>query len=475
MLAIAAPPADDDFMAGARLRLGPAIAAAGGIGRIDSLGDDALQIHLLGGLHEGFAIALEMLDIADGSVAFELGFGQQGGKLLLALAQRQVAKILALGEQKIEGEVDQIASVALGQGRLQGSEIRRALVVQRHHLAINQAIGQAARGLGDGGELFSPVEPGAGQQRGMSIFDAKLDAVAIELDLMHPIVAAGRVIHRAAKLGLDEIGQFAGLGQTSGGCFGLQWLAALQRMRRRRLARLCRRARARFRFPDGVSRRRSFRGQHEGLRTRPFARRDLRQLAARGDGAVLGQNLVGIARPGAIVVMFDQQPVGALAAEAVALHAYQNPAAAEPLSGENEFEIAFLQRFFGRRIAFRSPKAAIPQHHRAAAILALGNRALEIAIVERVILHLDGETLVVGIERGTARHRPGFEHAVEFQAEIVMQAGGGVLLDHIAAMLGLGDARRAAGLGRLLEVALGPVFGELLGCHARSSCLTPSR
>ncbi len=62
----------------------------------------------------------------------------------------------------------------------------------------------------------------------------------------------------------------------------------------------------------------------------------------------------------------------------------------------------FFRASSGDLRAFRLPVAAIPQHHRATAILTLWNRAFEVAIVERVILDLDldldRETLVVRIE-----------------------------------------------------------------------------
>ena len=41
------------------------------------------------------------------------------------------------------------------------------------------------------------------------------------------------------------------------------------------------------------------------------------------------------------------------------------------------------------------PETAIPDQHRAAAILALRNGALEVAIVERVVLDLHRKSLVV--------------------------------------------------------------------------------
>ena len=57
-------------------------------------------------------------------------------------------------------------------------------------------------------------------------------------------------------------------------------------------------------------------------------------------------------------------------------------------------------------VALGQPEAAIPQHDGAAAILALGDRALEVAVVERMVLDLDGEALVVRIERRALGHRP---------------------------------------------------------------------
>src|SRR5256885_16184572 len=76
------------------------------------------------------------------------------------------------------------------------------------------------------------------------------------------------------------------------------------------------------------------------------------------------------------------------------------------------------------------PFTAVPELNGPAAILALGNGAFEVAVVERMVLDLDRQPLVMRIERRTARHRPGFEDAVEFQTKIVMQPRRVVLLDH---------------------------------------------
>ena len=117
------------------------------------------------------------------------------------------------------------------------------------------------------------------------------------------------------------------------------------------------------------------------------------------------------------------------------------------------------------RIAFGNPGATIPELHRAAAILALGNRAFEIAIVEWVILDLDGQALVVRIERGSARYRPGLEHAIEFEPEIVMQPRRIVALDDEAQPLPLRDSRFAGRLGGQAEVAFCAIGSETAFVH----------
>jgi hypothetical protein len=50
------------------------------------------------------------------------------------------------------------------------------------------------------------------------------------------------------------------------------------------------------------------------------------------------------------------------------------------------------------RIAVGRPSAAIPDHHGAAAILALGDGALERVVFDRMVLDVDREALFVGIE-----------------------------------------------------------------------------
>ena len=158
--------------------------------------------------------------------------------------------------------------------------------------------------------------------------------------------------------------------------------------------------------------------------------------------------------------MLDQQPVGFLAAAAFAVpfHAHQHPAAVQALAFEDELQVAAPQPLL--RIADRPPIAAVPELHRAAAILALGDGALEVAIVERMILGLHRQPLDLGIERRPLGHRPRQEDTVELEPEIVVQARGIVPLDDKTQLLGGGDSLLARRLVRLAEVALGAIRGE---------------
>ena len=107
-----------------------------------------------------------------------------------------------------------------------------------------------------------------------------------------------------------------------------------------------------------------------------------------------------------------------------------------------DLEIAFLQHGRSFRIGSgnkfslhrfrreRLPRAYIPHHHRARAIVAFGNRAFKVEVRNRMILHLHGQAFVGRIERRAFGHRPGLEHAFHLQAEVIVQPSGPVLLHH---------------------------------------------
>ena len=91
------------------------------------------------------------------------------------------------------------------------------------------------------------------------------------------------------------------------------------------------------------------------------------------------------------------------------------------------------------------------------------------AVVVRVVLGLHREALFVAVERRSLGHRPGHEHAVAFEPEVVVQPRGGVLLDDEQERSGARRRNLRRGLGCGGERPFGGVFGEGVFRHARNS------
>src|SRR5690606_15889134 len=139
-------------------------------------------------------------------------------------------------------------------------------------------------------------------------------------------------------------------------------------------------------------------------------------------------------------------------------------AAVELLAHEREHEASLVVGT--RRIPLGAVDASIPEHDRPAAVLTRRDDAFELAVLERVVLGRDGEAALFGVEARALRHRPRLEHAVDLEAQIVVQAPRIVFLD--AEHAGFAGAprrpdlvpRAPAGLGGPVEVALLPVRRE---------------
>src|SRR5262249_13860565 len=80
------------------------------------------------------------------------------------------------------------------------------------------------------------------------------------------------------------------------------------------------------------------------------------------------------------------------------------PAAVQLLAGGREREPALLHA--GARVVDRLPRAVVPDDDAPAAILALGDHAFEVRVVDRMILGLHREALLGRIEARALRHRP---------------------------------------------------------------------
>jgi hypothetical protein len=142
----------------------------------------------------------------------------------------------------------------------------------------------------------------------------------------------------------------------------------------------------------------TFSREHERPRAASLAGRNGGHRAARRDRSILGQRRSTVPNTGILVVMLDEKPVVALAPGPIVLHPHQHPAAAQALSLERELQIAAGQPLLRRLVAFGFSIAAVPELNGTAAVFALRNCALEVAVVERMILDFHHQTLVVGIE-----------------------------------------------------------------------------
>ena len=165
--------ADDDELARSSIAfdLEPGLRAPGAIGRVGELGDDALQAEPAGVLQNEVAALGEVLAVLENAFACTSASRAQRG---LAVEQRGGAQVLAVQMQQVEEVVAEAVAAALAQVRLQGAEVRHAVVGLDHHLAVEECGDdrQRVQRLGHIGELGRPIKPAAGQQLDAAVIDA---------------------------------------------------------------------------------------------------------------------------------------------------------------------------------------------------------------------------------------------------------------------------------------------------------------
>src|SRR6266849_7113638 len=204
---------------------------------------------------------------------------------------------------------------------------------------------------------------------------------------------------------------------------------------------------------------------------RAFVPCNLRQTAFAEHRLVQLVDVVSL--PVRVVVFLDQQPFIPLAPRTPSAHLDEREISVQLLAFQPKLQVAFGQHrgSFGVRTGNvlsvhrdrrkRLPRAHVPNHHCAGAVVVLGNDAFKIEIRNRMILNLHGETFVTGIERRALGNGPRFEHSVHFQPKVVMQSRGVMLLhDETVPSLLLHFRKR---FWRFLEAQLLLIF---LQCHA---------
>ena len=448
------PADDDEFLAAGAFDLDPVARPAAGIGSIGALRDDAFLPRAAHRRIQAFARADDMVGDRDR----RRGGAQQRFEPFLAFEIAQLRQRLAILFEQVEGEEVQrrigiLRAMAALDHRLQRREIGIARTVIGDDLSVDQARRQVERGelRGERRELVGPVEAVSRMDAHRAPRRRDERAIAVIFDLVEPVVAARHRIDERRELGLAKGGRLAPAG------------AALRdrRIMLRRGLHLLR---------EGGALRTAQR-----LRAARVAR-DLGHGAAGEDARQMATDQI-VAAAGMGVVDLAQQPVLALFARA-RLHADEQPFALHPFAVEREVQMAAIDvlRALARD---RRPGTAVPQHHRAAAIFTLGDRALEIGIGKRMILGAHREPLVGGIGARPFRHRPALEHTVGLEAEVIMKARRVVLLDDEASALRLRRLSRRhlpRRLGRGGEVALGLVLRERVGAprHVRRAS-SPAR
>jgi hypothetical protein len=143
----------------------------------------------------------------------------------------------------------------------------------------------------------------------------------------------------------------------------------------------------------------------------------------------------------------------------------ERPGAVEPLAVQPDGEAAvflLLQQLV---------RAVVPDLDRAGAVVPLRDLALERRVFERVVLDVDGEVLLAGLERHAFRHGPGGEYAVALEAEVVVEPARIVPLHDEDRRLRL-PPRTAKGFRGLLAISLALVLGEL---RAHDAFLLPAQ
>src|SRR5206468_11664230 len=115
----------------------------------------------------------------------------------------------------------------------------------------------------------------------------------------------------------------------------------------------------------------------------------------------------------------------------------------------------------------RAEPAAIPYDHRSSAVVAGRDHPLEVPVLERMILDVHREPLLLNTGRRPLGHRPTLEHALQLEPQIEVHVARPVLLhDETGARRGNGAAgrgriARAKRFGRADGIALAAVVFEM--------------
>ena len=383
------------------------------------------------GLVERLALRLDVCGEADARVRPEHALEQA-----LAVLQRDVEQRSPVVVEQVEGLEDESGRALGTEALLQQAEVRASGLVQRDDLAVDDRL----PGVDPAGWRQEPREVRLGvvevarPDPDRAVGDDRLDPVAVPLDLEQPLRVAERLGGQGREHRLDPLGQ--------------------RRLHRAGQVDLGRRGR-RLADPDRVA---------VGL--------DVVVGAAGLDALRVVLGVPALLRIGAALV--DEQPLVALVVlegagrRVVALA----PAAARPDDREPagdllavQLELQLAGRDGGRGVEgrrLRLPGAPVPDDDVARAVLLRGDDALEVEILDGVVLDVDRHPAHVRVEGRALGDRPRHEDATDLEPEVVVETGGPVPLDDESPAPGRSavGGRARGRLRRLPEVALAAVFLE---------------
>ena len=306
-----------------------------------------------------------------GEANMRAAFADDLAQRLLPLGERPLAPIDAVEAEEIEGHEQDGVGAALLQGGDQRRKLADAVIVEHDRFAVDQrALAfEGGRVAGDGGELAAPVEAGAG--------------VELRVRASRRLAPGGsrRILSRRSSFRPRAAPRRSeqSCGATNAGSFGAALAAGALRG-----------------APFSIC-----------LRVRSvetdLGNRDVR-LSSSSANSSRSLMRSQFSRFSLVCMRTSTQPPR-----------MRSPWAMNLIS-------PFFTRLGGIAVDRREGRI-FPENDRAAAILALRDKALEGRIVERMVLGAHRQPPVPGIGGGAARHRPTHQHAVDLQPQVVVIAG----------------------------------------------------
>ena len=149
--------------------------------------------------------------------------------------------------------------------------------------------------------------------------------------------------------------------------------------------------------------------ERQGAALRELVDREPREHAFR----CLDRDFVALARE--LVALFQEQPLVA----GPTLGAHQAEAAAQLVAVQHEVDLAAELAVLGRVLQVANT-SDVPGDHRPSAVVTLGYDVLEVHVLERMLLRVDRQPALVGIEGRAPWHGKALQRASDLKSQIVV-------------------------------------------------------